>query len=105
MFDLHLYIQGATSDIRNKKRLELEVALRQKFGDAIRDISPWGEEYSRNPNEVLVAVQFQHRDPHEVRRTVSALRYEVHSMQNLISMAFYPINREQKRRKPLKRTR
>ena len=102
MFDLLLFIQGATSDIRNEKRLKLEVALRQKFGNVIRDISPWGEQYSKNPNETLISIQFEHRDPGKVRKTVSTLGYEVVSMQNLITEAFYPTNRVQKRRVPRK---
>lgn len=97
MFEIKLTVQGNTSLKRQLARMDLEETLRAEFGFAIKDVSQWGSEHSPKVNADLISVLFEHRKPQQIRQYITTKRYEVISMQNLVSSAFFPINRVEKR--------
>jgi uncharacterized membrane protein len=100
MFELKFRIKAEKMDRRLTIFEETETQLRQQFSAKIVDVSRWNYESHPVDDEFLVSVNYQTRDPHEVRKFITnVLRFEAVSLTNLVTQRNYPLNRRKWRRK------
>jgi hypothetical protein len=100
VFELKLIIQANRMELRHSILEETENQLRQHFPSTIVDVSRWA--YSSHPveDEFLVSVNYNARNPHELRTFVTnVLRLKAESLTNLVTGQKYPLNRRQRRKK------